>query len=163
MGAGEVGASVIVLEAVSVEGGAARFSGGHMAMLDAEKNRAMDRNDAALNAYKSLPLIKYHDFSEALTTLKAQIEEHQGNDEAMGRFDLLEMMLVDQYKSGLSGSGRLTDLDGRPSNISLALCTAALEHNMDVNNWLCEVGGMELEDAMYKTHGNTPVGKGIGR
>lgn len=161
-GAGEAGASVIVLEAASVEGGAARFSGGHMAMLDAEKNRTMERNDAALNVYKNLPLIKYHDFGDALTALKAQIEEYQANGETAGRFDSLEMMLVDQYKSGLSGSGRLTDLDGRPSNISLALCTAALEHNMDVNNWLCEVGGMELEDVVYKAHGNTPVGKGVG-
>lgn len=161
-GAGEAGASVIVVEAAQVSGGAARYSGGHMAMLDEAKNQGMERNDAALNAYKGLPLIKYHDFGDALTTLKEQIEAYQSNGEATGRFDSLEMMLVDQYKSGLSGSGRLTDLDGRPSNISLALCTAALEHNMDVNNWLCEVGGMELEDAMYKTHGNTPVGKGVG-
>ena len=161
-GAGEAGASVIVLEAAQIEGGAARISGGHMAMLDEEKNAAMERNDDSLNAYMNLPLIKYHDFGDALTTLQGQIEEYWSNGLETGRFDSLEMMLVDQYKSGLSGSGRLTDLDGVPSNISLSLCTAALSHNMDINNWLCEVGGMQLEDAVYKTHGNTPVGKGVG-
>lgn len=161
-GAGESGASVIVLEAAQTEGGAARISGGHMAMLNEELNAAMERNDAALQAYKSLPLIKYHEFGTALITLLEQIAEYEANGKDTGRFDSLEMMLVDQYKSGLDGSGRLVDLDGVPSTISLALCTAALEHNMVVNDWLCEQGGMELEDTIYKTHGNTPVGKGAG-
>lgn len=161
-GAGEAGASVIVLEAADIAGGAALISGGHLAMLDEELNATMDRNDEALEAYKKLPLIKYHDFGPALSALLEQIDEYQANGQEKGRFDSIEMMLVDMYKSGLDGTGRLTDLDGVPSNISLTLCTAALEHNMDVNDWLCQEGGMQLEDTIYKTHGNTPVGKGVG-
>lgn len=133
-----------------------------MAMLDEDLNATLDRNDSSLQEYKTLPLIKFHEFGDALTVLLAQISEYEANGKETGRFDSLEMMLVDQYRSGMDGTGRLTDLDGVPSTISLPLCAAALEHNMDVNRWLCEQGGMELESTVYKTHGNTPVGKGAG-
>lgn len=161
-GAGEAGASVVVLEAADHVGGACLISGGHLAMLDPEFNAKQPRNDADLNKFKSPREHKYYDFAADLTTLKKQIAEYQADQSIVGKFDSLECMLVDQYYTGVDGYGRLPDLDGVPNSISYPLCRAMLEHNMDVNAWLMETGGMQIEDKPYKMHANTPVGKGAG-
>lgn len=159
-GAAENGAQVLVLEAGSFTGGATRISGGHMAMLNEEMNAAMDRNDDQLDVYLTYTPEEFGEWGEALTTLQEQIRQYQASAEP-GRFDSVEMMLVDHY---LAGRGK--DLDGVEATQDYTLVKTALDANWDIFEWLVS-GGMTIQDSYYKSmagalHANSPVDGGAG-
>lgn len=149
-GAGQNGASVIVLEANGIVGGSTIRSGGHILVFEDEINASMDRNDDALQKYLSYDPADFGEWGETLATLQQQVQEYLASD-TTGRFDSVEMALVDHY---LKGQG--TDKNGTEVTQDYELCKAAFENATALNEWLGE-SGMELQQKMYNTHGGTPV------
>ena len=149
--AAQQGASVIVLEANGIVGGATIRSGGHLLVFDEAMNRAMDRNDEALKPYLDYDPAEFGAFAETLTTLQDQIRAYLQGSEA-GRFESIELALIDHYLKG-----RGTDLEGNEATNDFALLDAAFRGTEQVNAWL-RSGGMEFQDKMYNAHGGTPVG-----
>ncbi|MBQ8092415.1 MAG: FAD-dependent oxidoreductase [Clostridia bacterium] len=150
-GAAQKGASVIVLEANGIVGGATIRSGGHMLVFDDAINAAMDRNDDALQTYLAYDPADFGEWAGILTTLQEQIKAYLESDQA-GRFDSVEMALIDHY---LKGAGQ--DMDGNEATNDYALLTASFYGAGDINAWLTD-GGMGIQDKMYNAHGGTPVG-----
>lgn len=148
--AAENGASVILLEANGVLGGATIRSGGHILVFDEATNAAMDRNDDALAKYLEYDPADFGDFGEALTTAQSQITEYLKGETA-GRFDSPELALVDHY---LKGNG--TDLDGNKAAMDYALLKESFVNASSLNAWLIE-NGMGIQQAMFTTHSGTPV------
>ncbi len=149
--AAEQGASVIVLEANGIVGGATIRSGGHLLVFDDAINASMDRNDEGLKKYLDYDAASFGEWGETLITLQEQIRQYLDSDQA-GRFDSVEMALIDHF---MKGSGK--DLDGNEATNDFALLKAAFEGTNDVNEWLT-AGGMEIQQKMYNAHGGTPVG-----
>ena len=150
-GAAQKGASVIVLEANGIVGGATIRSGGHLLVFDETINASMDRNDEALQAYLAYDPADFGEWADILTTLQGQIKAYLESDET-GRFDSVEMALIDHY---IKGAGK--DLDGNEATNDYALLTASFNGTNDINAWLIS-GGMELQQKMYNAHAGTPVG-----
>ena len=150
-GAAQKGASVIVLEANGIVGGATIRSGGHLLVFDDAINASMDRNDEALQAYLAYDPADFGEWADILTTLQGQIKAYLESEQT-GRFDSVEMALIDHY---IKGSGK--DLDGNEATNDYALLTAAFYGASDINAWLVDAG-MGIQDKMYNAHGGTPVG-----
>ena len=150
-GASQKGASVIVLEANGMVGGATIRSGGHLLVFDDAINASMDRNDEALQKYLVYNPADFGEWADTLTTLQEQIKAYLESDQA-GRFDSVEMALIDHE---LKGTGK--DLDGNDATNDFALLSASFYATNDVNAWLVS-GGMEIQQKMYNAHGGTPVG-----
>ena len=154
-GAAEKGASVIVLEANGMVGGATIRSAGHMLLFDDAINAAMDRNDEALQKYLAYAPADFGEWADTLTALQEQIGAYLESDQT-GRFDSVEMALIDHM---LKGTGK--DLDGNEATNDFALLNVSFHAASDINNWLVS-GGMEIQDKMYNAHGGTPVGGAAG-
>ena len=69
-GASQKGASVIVLEANGMVGGATIRSGGHLLVFDDAINASMDRNDEALQKYLVYNPADFGEWADTLTTLQ---------------------------------------------------------------------------------------------
>ena len=149
-GAAQNGASVIILEANGIIGGSTIRSGGHILVFDDEINASMDRNDESLQKYLDYDPTEFGEWGDTLRTLQQQIEEYLGSDQT-GRFDSVEMALVDHY---LKGQGK--DKNGQEVTLDFELTKEAFENANDLNAWLGE-SGMELQQKMYNAHGGTPV------
>lgn len=148
--AGQNGSSVIVLEANGIIGGSTIRSGGHILVFDENINATMERNDESLQKYLDYNKEDFGEWSETLVTLQQQIEDYlESNQE--GRFDSVEMALIDHY---LKGQG--TDKEGNEVTLDFDLTKTAFENANELNAWLCE-SGMEIQDKMYNAHGGTPV------
>lgn len=148
--AGQNGSSVIVLEANGIIGGSTIRSGGHILVFDENINATMERNDKSLQKYLDYNKEDFGEWSETLVTLQQQIEDYlESNQE--GRFDSVEMALIDHY---LKGQG--TDKEGNEVTLDFDLTKTAFENANELNAWLCE-SGMEIQDKMYNAHGGTPV------
>ena len=150
-GAGQNGASVIVLEANGIIGGSTIRSGGHMLLFDDAINASMERNDESLKKYLDYDPAQFGEWGEAVTAAKEQIAAYLESDQA-GRFDSVEIALVDHY---LKGSGK--DLDGNAVTLDYALNRKAFENATALNDWLVS-GGMGIQQKMYNAHGGTPEG-----
>ncbi|MBQ6563668.1 MAG: FAD-dependent oxidoreductase [Clostridia bacterium] len=150
-GAAQKGASVIVLEANGIVGGATIRSGGHLLVFDDAINASMDRNDEALQKYLDYNPAEFGEWAETLTTLQAQIKAYLESEQA-GRFDSVEMALIDHY---IKGQGK--DLEGNEATNDFALLTASFNGTREINAWL-QAGGMGIQEKMYNAHGGTPVG-----
>lgn len=150
-GAGQNGASVIVLEANGIIGGSTIRSGGHMLLFDDAINASMERNDEALKKYLDYDPAQFGEWGEAVAAAKEQIGAYLESDQA-GRFDSVEIALVDHY---LKGSGK--DLDGNAVTLDYALNKKAFENATALNDWLVS-GGMGIQQKMYNAHGGTPEG-----
>ena len=153
--AGQNGASVIVLEANGIIGGSTVRSGGHMLLFDDAINASMDRNDESLAKYLDYDPAQFGEWGEAVTAAQEQIRGYLESDQA-GRFDSVEIALVDHY---LKGSG--TDLDGKAVTLDYALNKKAFENATALNDWLV-AGGMGIQQKMYNAHGGTPEGGAAG-
>ena len=149
--AAQSGASVIVLEANGMVGGATVRSGGHLLLFDDAINASMDRNDESLQKYLDYDPAEYGEWAETLVTLQGQIKEYLESDQ-VGRFDSVEMALIDHY---LKGSGK--DLEGNEATNDFALLDAAFRGTNSLNDWLV-ANGMEIQQKMYNAHGGTPEG-----
>lgn len=148
--AGQNGSSVIVLEANGIIGGSTIRSGGHILVFDENINATMERNDESLQKYLDYNKEDFGEWSETLVTLQQQIEDYlESNQE--GRFDSVEMALIDHY---LKGQG--TDKEGNEVTLDFDLTKTVFENANELNAWLCE-SGMEIQDKMYNAHGGTPV------
>lgn len=148
--AGQNGSSVIVLEANGIIGGSTIRSGGHILVFDENINTTMERNDESLQKYLDYNKEDFGEWSEILVTLQQQIKDYlESNQE--GRFDSVEMALIDHY---LKGQG--TDKEGNEVTLDFDLTKTAFENANELNAWLCE-SGMEIQDKMYNAHGGTPV------
>ncbi len=148
--AGQNGSSVIVLEANGIIGGSTIRSGGHILVFDENINATMERNDESLQKYLDYNKEDFGEWSEILVTLQQQIKDYlESNQE--GRFDSVEMALIDHY---LKGQG--TDKEGNEVTLDFDLTKTAFENANKLNAWLCE-SGMEIQDKMYNAHGGTPV------
>lgn len=148
--AGQNGSSVIVLEANGIIGGSTIRSGGHILVFDENINATMERNDESLQKYLDYNKEDFGEWSEILVTLQQQIKDYlESNQE--GRFDSVEMALIDHY---LKGQG--TDKEGNEVTLDFDLTKTAFENANKLNAWLCELG-MEIQDKMYNAHGGTPV------
>lgn len=148
--AGQNGSSVIVLEANGIIGGSTIRSGGHILVFDENINATMERNDESLQKYLDYNKEDFGEWSEILVTLQQQIKDYlESNQE--GRFDSVEMALIDHY---LKGQG--TDKEGNEVTLDFDLTKTAFENANELNAWLCE-SGMEIQDKMYNAHGGTPV------
>ncbi len=152
--AGEAGASVVVLEAGSFAGGATLYSGGHMLWIDDEFNATQERNDDDLAKYLDLDPDTLGDAATDAVTLQGQVQDYLADTQRAGKFDSIERMMVDHY---LKGAG--TDVDGNPVHLDYTEIRAAAETNMEVLAWL-QSGGMEIKDAPYGSHANSPVSGG---
>lgn len=148
--AGQNGASVIVLEANGIVGGSTIRSGGHMLVFDNKINASMERNDKALESYLEYDPGEFGEWKDTLLTLQEQIKSYLSGNDA-GRFDSVEMALIDHY---IKGRGK--DIDGNDVTIDFELCRNAFENAAAINSWLGE-GGMKIQDKMYNAHGGTPV------
>lgn len=150
-GAAQQGASVIVLEAAGMVGGATIRSGGHLLVFDDAINASMDRNDEALQKYLDYDPADFGEWADTLATLQEQIKAYLESEQP-GRFDSVEMALIDHYNTGKG-----TDLDGNEATNDYALLSASFYATNDINAWLVD-GGMEIQQKMYNAHGGTPVG-----
>ncbi len=148
--AGQNGSSVIVLEANGIIGGSTIRSGGHILVFDENINATMERNDETLQKYLDYNADDFGEWGDTLTTLQQQIQEYLESDQE-GRFDSVEMALIDHY---LKGQG--TDKEGNEVTLDFDLTKTAFENANALNAWLCD-SGMELQDKMYNAHGGTPV------
>lgn len=149
-GAAQNGASVIVLEASGNIGGSTIRSGGHILVFDDEINASMDRNDDSLQKYLAYDPAEFGEWGDTLTTLQQQIKEYLASDQT-GRFDSVEMALIDHY---LKGQGK--DKNGNEVSLDFELTKEAFEGASALNAWLGE-SGMEVQQKMYNAHGGTPV------
>ena len=150
-GAAQKGASVIVLEANGIVGGATIRSAGHLLVFDETINASMDRNDEALQAYLAYDPADFGEWADVLIILQGQIKAYLESEQA-GRFDSVEMALIDHY---LKGAGK--DMDGNEATNDFALLTASFYGASNINTWLTNAG-MGIQDKMYNAHGGTPVG-----
>lgn len=148
--AGQNGASVIVLEANGIIGGSTIRSGGHMLVFDEKINASMERNDEAVKAYLELDPADFGEWGDTLVTLQGQVEEYLNSD-TEGRFDSVEMALIDHYRKG---QGK--DLEGNSATNDFQMVKTAFENATALNEWLV-AGGMGIQDKMYNAHGGTPV------
>lgn len=152
--ASEGGATVVVLESGSFAGGATLYSGGHMLWLDEEFNATQERNDADLEKYLDLDPETLGDVAEDVRVLQNQVQDYLADPTRTGKFDSIECVMVDHY---LKGAG--TDCDGNSVHLDYAIIRTAAETNMEVLAWL-QSGGMEIKDALYGMHANSPVNGG---
>ena len=154
-GAGENGATVIVLEANAIIGGSTIRSGGHMMVFDDAINASMPRNDEALQTYLTYQPADFGEWATELEQAQTQIRAYLESDQ-VGRFDSVQLAMVDHYLKGIG-----TDRDGQAVTLDYELNRDAIYNATAINEWMMK-GGMEVQPKMYNAHGGTPVGGAAG-
>ena len=152
----EGGATVIVLEANAFAGGATATSGGNFINIDAERNAAEARNDAALAKYDEY---KKDEFPEAwqpyYEALMEEIRAYRENGLETGAFDSVNRVIVDHFKSGDG-----VDLDGNRVQLNADIVFGGLKASQEIKDYLVANGMTIREASSSSNHFNSPNGKG---